>query len=458
MATLANAHEIAEYRAAIAVPESRAILAVRTEDGYRLPRIFIPSRMRPAQQLRSAIHAVWKLDVLVLEFLDGIVGFPSCVIAQLLAPASGSELTAVPINAMRGRDLAEAEYHQIVSLFLGECCTTPFCRIGWIDEAVAWVETVTGRRISSKSGIEQLNAGGAFTLVKLRTDDSEDYWIKATGKPNAHELSTTFLLSLLCGEFLPELIATKPEWNAWVMSGKGSPLSELPSDPVALSNFLQDAVESMAKLQLRTIGREEDLLAAGAIDHRVDVLMSHSDAMFTYLEECMQLQTSTKAFRLGKDRLEELKGIFDKLCKRLFVLNIPDAVIHGDMNLANIVNGNIHCQFIDWSEAYVGNPFITLQHLLLLNQLADPELKQTIDLDLKDKYRSVMAKMCDPTAIDEAFLYMPLLAAVSTLYGRGDWLMTQRREEPHRRALARTLARYMERSSRNPALQTVLDI
>jgi hypothetical protein len=172
----------------------------------------------------------------------------------------------------------------------------------------------------------------------------------------------------------------------------------------------------------------------------------------------MRLQTSTNVPPVEICRLQELKRIFEKVCRRMKVLDIPNAVVHGDMSLANILRGNQHCQFIDWCETYVGNPLITLEHLLLLNQLNNPELKEFVDRVLKEKYKSVISTVCDPATLDEGFIYSPLLAAASALYGRGDWLATSRREEPHRRAYARTLARHMERAARSPTLYSALGI
>jgi hypothetical protein len=457
MAVSATTLETVEYRAVIVVPKSSAVLAEETVDGYRLPRISIPLRARPAQQLRKAIQSKWALNVLILEFVKGDDGPASCVMAELLAPAVGSNLIAISLGQISDSDLTEGERVTLVSL-LTEECANPFARIGWVDEASTWLETVTGQRILSKSDVEQLNAGGAFTLLRFHTEDGADYWMKATGEPNAHELSITSLLSRLCDGYLPKLIATRPDWNAWLMSGGASPIPELPTDSVMLFSLLEGAVESMAELQLRTMGREQDLLKAGAFDQGMDILLAHSDALFTYLEECMQLQTSTKVPRIEKGRLEELKQIFESVCGRLSALGLPNAVVHGDMSLANILRGDGYCQFIDWCETYVGNPLITLEHLLLLNQLTNPELKDFIDHVLKAKYRTVMSKVCDVTAIDEGMIYTPFLAAASALYGRGTWLETCCREQPYRQAWARTLARHMDWAARNPAMQSTLGI
>jgi hypothetical protein len=457
MAATATIHETVEYRAVIVEPRSRGVLGLATVQGYRLPRVLIPRWVRPAQQLRETIRTSWSLNTLILEFITEDDCSSPCVVAELLAPTGHSNLNEIPLDKISSPDLSEGERFALMSLLNGESAS-PFSRIGWIDTATAWVETATGRKISSKSDVDQLNAGGAFTLLRFRTEHCMDYWMKATGEPNAHELSITSLLSRLCGDYLPQFVASRPEWNAWLMSGSGVPISEMPTDSVMLFNLLEDAVKSMADFQLRSMGREQDLLNAGAFDQRMSALLAHSDALFTYLEECMQLQTSGKAPRITKTRLQELKLVFERVCERMDALGIPNAVVHGDMSLANILRGNEHCQFIDWCETYVGNPLITLQHILLLNQLTNPELKEFIDHQLMARYRSAISKACSEEAISEGLIYMPLVAATSALYGRGDWLTTSRREEPHRRVYARTLARHMERAAGSPTLLGALGL
>jgi hypothetical protein len=444
-----------EYRAVIVQRDSPSLLVDVADDGYRLPRIAIPQWTRATPQLRNAIQNTWKVRALILDVLAGEMSTAPCVVAELFPDKAISHLTMIPLSRLPGSELSIAERSVIGSLLDGRA-KSPFYRVGWIDEAASWVETATGRSISAKRDIEQWNAGNGFALVRFRTHDSWDYWLKATGEPNAHELSVTALLSRLCGDYLPAFIDSKPEWNAWIMSGEATGLPCLPSDSFALFRFLEDAVESMAELQLRTEGKELNLLEAGAFDQGIDALSAQSAALFEYLEEAMTLQTSTKVPRIATDRLRELKTIFDDVCNCVDVLDLPECVVHGDMSLSNILAGGGHCQFIDWCEAYVGNPLITLQHLLLLNQLQNPELKVLIDRILCERYRNVMLKLCDPAAIETGFIYMPFLAAYSTLYGRGNWLSTRLRDDPHRQAYARNLARHMDRAAKDLVLPGAL--
>jgi Phosphotransferase enzyme family len=447
--------ETMEYSLVLVEPHSRRVLALDAVGGYRLPRVRIPENTRRAEQLRKAVKNACGLHVLILDLLAARDGSPLCAVAEVLIPDQNSELQEVMVEQISSPELSELQRAHLTSLLSGDT-DSPFAQIGWIEEAVAWMESVTHRNLSSKSGIEQYNVGGSFSLVRFHTADDWHYWLKATGEPNAHELAVTSLLSKLGEDYLPEMISSRPAWNAWLMSGQASGVTDLPSDPFELFRLLEDAVESMAELQLKTEGHGSDLLRAGAFDQSTEVFQAHSEALFDYLEEAMSLQTSTNAPRLEKRRLQEIRAIFEDVCRRMEELDLPETIVHGDMNDGNILTGLGHCQFIDWCEAYVGNPLISLQHLLLLNRVESAEIRAFMNRVLKERYRDVWTAMCDPEDLEDGLVYMPVLAAASALYGRGDWLTTPQRDETHRQAHARCLARHMDRAARAPELLLAL--
>ena len=447
--------ETIEYSVVLVQPHSRRVLALDAVGDYCLPRVRIAENRRRAEQLRKAIKKAYGLHVLILDLLAARDGSPPCAVAEVLVLGQNSELQEIRIEQISSPELSELQRAHLASLLSGDT-DSPFARIGWIEEAIAWMESATHRKLSSKSGIEQYNVGGPFSLVRFRTDDNGHYWLKATGAPNAHELAVTSLLAKLGEDYLPEMISSRPAWNAWLMSGQASGVTELPSDPFELFRLLEDAVESMANLQMKTEGHGLELLHVGAFDHSTEVFQAHSDAMFDYLEETMSLQTSTKAPRLEKRRLQEICLIFRDVCRRMEELDLPETIVHGDLNDGNILTGLGHCQFIDWCEAYVGNPLISLQHLLLLNRVESAEIRAFINRLLKERYMDVWTPICDPHDLEDGVVYMPILAAASALYGRGDWLTTSERNEPHRQAHARCLARHMDRAARAPELLLTL--
>jgi hypothetical protein len=449
--------EMFEYQVILVRPDTRKVFVIDAFDGSRFPRVSVPQRTRPAQQLQKSIRAMWNLNVIFLDYLPQSEPSPFSIVAEVLSEGESSGLKPIGLDQVQHSELSDQQREQLATMLTEHSVAhSPFSQVGWIDEAIAWVEKETRRSITSKASIQQYNAGGAFSLVRFSMTGGRDYWLKATGKPNGHEMSITAHLSKLVTDYLPELVAVNPPWNAWLMSGEATPMTELPTEPQQLFKFLEDAVESMAELQMQAAGNGPDLLDAGAFDQGIAVFQKYSEALFDYIEEAMHLQVSTKAPRLEQRRLREIRATFDAVCDRMAELGLPETIVHGDLNRGNILTGVGHCQFIDWCEAYVGNPLVTLQHLLLLNKVKHREPREFINRHLKQKYRNVWAINHNPTLFDEGFVYMPILAIASTLYGRGDWLHSSQRDDPRRQSYARTLARCMDRAAREPALLEAL--
>jgi hypothetical protein len=372
-----DASEMTEYRLVLVQPVSHTVLILDAKGRGWLPRVRIPRRTRSAEQLGRAIKAVWGVDVFLLDFLTSQGTFSTLAIAELIGPNTSNTLTPVELDSIPMEEIPGPERDHLADVLAGRT-GSPFSRIGWIEEAVAWLESTTQKRLLSKSSIHQLNAGGSFALVRFQTEDSQPYWLKAAGQPNTHEMSLTLLLSELCGDYLPTVISSKPSWNAWLASEEATRIAELPTDPGKLCPLLESAVISMAHLQIRTAGHHLELLDAGAFDQGIPHLQERSEAVFDYLEEAMALQTPTKALPISGTRLQEIRMIFEDVCGRVERLRLPQTIVHGDLNCGNILHRPRGCQFIDWPEAYVGNPLISLEHLLRLNHVDDLKERSSV--------------------------------------------------------------------------------
>jgi hypothetical protein len=431
-----------EYRVVIVQPESHGVLALASAGIFRLPRVRIPSMTRPARELQKAIKATWGITAFILGTCVAPDGASPCAVAELRSRQVSSDFEEVALDRIMSSELTSEERHDCQFLFEGKSAL-PVTRMGWIDDAIDWAASVTGRRFSAENDVEQLNAGGGFVLLRLCSDDGKSYWLKATGVPNLHELSITSCLSGLHPEFLPKLVAIRNDWNAWLTEDAGEQLSA----PAAGAVFVK-AIKSFASLQTRTIGTVDILLAAGAFDQHIPVLRCHLDDVVAFLIDAMARQTSAKVAPLRRHRVLELGEILgDALCQ-LEALAIPDALIHNDLNLGNILYDGTRCVFTDWSEAAVGNPFLSFERFRLLNRNSEGELMRVYSEGWRE-YRS-------QTIIDRVYQLMPLLSIFTYLYGRGDWLVDTSKVTPQFESYARSLARHMDRAAQSPELQEAL--
>jgi aminoglycoside phosphotransferase len=447
--------EVVEYRVVLIDPGSRKVLGHTEGSVFHLLRVSIPARTRVARQLRVELLRRWGIGVVVLDLLSFGEDDTPCAVAELLKTNPPVHFPAVRVDEIPDDELSELERTQLLRV-LGNDATNPFSRVGWMEEAIAWVESTTGRSVCSKAGVEQYNAGATFTLLHFSMEGGQSYWLKATGAPNSHERHVTRLLSTLCPSCLPRIVAEKPEWNAWLMTGEAGDLISLPTDPKDLLRLLGQVVRSLAELQIKTVGRESLLFDAGALDQRLDVIRTNANGLFAYIAEAMSLQTSTKVPCIEADRLKEMQEIFEKLCDRVERLGIPSTILHGDMNLGNLLFTEERCQLIDWCEGYVGHPLVTFQHILLLNPTEDLAVKAWVTDALKEIYFAAMSTICDPRNLTEGFTWMGFLAAASALYGRGNWPSADLRGDSARLGYARSIARHMDRSAREPAFMKAL--
>ena len=316
-----------------------------------------------------------------------------------------------------------------------------------MNDAQEWIKSfVNDREVDFTDQIRQLNACGTFALVRFANKRGPAYWLKAVGEPNAHEFAVTLYLAQNCPGYLAKLVCARTDWNAWVTEEKGQPLPR----PIPLCQ-VEQAVTRWAEIQTALVSKADELSGCGCIDQRVEVLQAHIDTLIAYLARAMERQTSTKVPRLGERRLRELGEMLQTACSSMRALDIPNSLIHNDLNSGNILFDGASCVFTDWSEAYVGNPFLVFQQLCALVS-RDEDTSLPWVQRLRALYKSRWCDFLTDTQMDRAFALTPLLAVLSCLYGRGSWLKSSRREDPDFQGYARSLARYMDRAARNPQL------
>lgn len=448
-------NELDEYRVLLAQPPTGQIFLTEEDGVLRVPRVMIPKWTRPALTLREAVDEKWHARAMVVDFLPDHPAPQNCAVLEILQtdwrPAKG-DLIPVGADSASACGLSDCAQAALQEILQGRCGSRgPFSRLGWMKEAQEWIKSaVTDREISFTDQTCQLNACGTFALVRFTTKCGRAYWLKAVGEPNTHEFGVTKYLSQHCVTHLPELVCDRADWNAWVTRESGRRLERpLPLPQVEL------AVTRMAEMQTRFIGKTKDLLARGCADHRVEILGAHIDEVISYLVEAMEHQTSTKVPRLPEPRLIELGAIMHAACSAMRYLNIPDSILHDDLNTGNILFDGSQCVFIDWSEAYVGNPFLIFQQLCALMTSCENTALPSVQ-HLRAVYKNQWRSFLTDKQMNRVFTLTPILAVLSRLYERGSWLSSPEWDDLPTHGYRRSLARYMDRAARDPQLLEVL--
>jgi hypothetical protein len=279
--------------------------------------------------------------------------------------------------------------------------------------------------------------------VRFGTARGPAYWLKATGSPNVHELAVTRALAHYSPEFVPPLIAERIDWNAWVTEEVGLPLCDVLS-----LHALERSTHSLARLQIASGSRVDDLLASGCFDQRLEILRTHLPELIQYLELTMTRQTSTRVSPIEGTRLHELGRLLEVACSELESIGIPDTLIHNDMNLRNVLFDGERAVFTDWSEACISCPFLTFQHLWI--QAADADQTLIWASRIRAIYKSHWACILSDFQIERALSLCPPIAIASFLYGRDVSFTSPYRNLDQVQSYARSLTRHMERAVQAP--------
>jgi hypothetical protein len=435
------------HRLVLIAPAAKSILVDEVRRGFHLPRISIPRWSRPAEQIQRAIEERWGIRSIVIDLLRDTSSRDTTVVAEVIRQSEAMFIPGhrwVPLSAIAQDEVKGSRWILIDKLLAGGTTGRgPFFRLGWIEEALHWISGIINvDRSQFTEDTKQLNASSRSSLIKVGLTGSPSYWFKASGEGNVGERQITAMLSDRFPEFLPVFVASRNDWNAWLMRDSGLSLEEIGSVDSAL---LEHIALKLAELQRASVAHVDALLDCGCDDQRISILRDAIPQLLPFLEEAMTMQEVETVRRIGPDRLEEIMEILADACFEMEDIGIPDALVHGDINLGNILIDNDKCVFTDWARASIGNPLVTFEHLKLQFTQANT---QTFSLRLFEVYKSAWLPMLSERQIKRAAILVPLIATAAYLHSRRDWLNSSRRYEPQVQIYTRSLVRQMDRVAR----------
>jgi hypothetical protein len=112
-----------------------------------------------------------------------------------------------------------------------------------------------------------------------------------------------------------------------------------------------------AGLQRRSAEQAAELIAAGCLDRRLEVLEQQIEPLVADPEAVA---------RLRADEVEELRRqapLFREACRRLADTGLPPTLVHGDLHVGNVARLDGELVYFDWTDACVAHPFIDLLSL-----------------------------------------------------------------------------------------------
>ena len=217
------------YRVIVLAQNGTEVLVVPDGDRLALPAVNIPRWQRVAESLTAAVNAEWGEEVICLIEPDvSASANPTEIRYQATEHLGANGKSKIPTqwisaSALSPDSLTGASDYLAIQQSIAPCSAQengspsgPFARLGWFKELREWVETVIEPLGFHLNGnVRQLNASPSFSLVRFETDGPA-LWFKAVGEPNQKEFLITSTLSHLFPNYLPRVLANRPEWNGWL--------------------------------------------------------------------------------------------------------------------------------------------------------------------------------------------------------------------------------------------------
>jgi hypothetical protein len=313
-------------------------------------------------------------------------------------------------------------------------------RAGWLDEVRDWTTAcLAPRGLELSGGWTQYNMGPNFSLLRFDTSGSP-VWFKAVGHPNSREFDITLCLAALGIPHIPRTFASRSDWHAWLSFAADG----RHPDETGEEDRWKIVARCLARLQIQSLGHAGALLRSGCQDLRTEALDAAIEPCVGKFAALMEMQSVASPARLRAVDLRLIEKRLKAACRESAVLEAPSALGHSDFNAGNILVDRRQACFLDWAQAHVGSPFLTLEYLtLLIGRCASGAAERVHDL--RSEYLRPWRKFCSAAQIARLADLTPLLAvfayAVVCLGGCEDIRDLSVKQAGYIRSLARRALR-----------------
>lgn len=230
----------------------------------------------------------------------------------------------------------------------------------WRAEIDGWVEErLAERGIRVTGAIEQPHLYPWSTVLRVPTNEGLVY-AKATLAGFDHEPRLTAALAGWRPDIMPVVLAID-DARGWMLTRDAGPMLRTitRTDPPNLAPWLE-ILPRYAEFQIEMIPRAGNLLALGAIDHRLATLPGQLALM---LADDASLRIGPPD-GLTDDEIERLQALtprFAGMCDELAGYGIPETLQHDDFHDGNIFIGGGRVTFADWAECCISHPFFSMR-------------------------------------------------------------------------------------------------
>lgn len=221
----------------------------------------------------------------------------------------------------------------------------------WIAEVVEWIDA----QVDRMGDVDQVHSYPWATAIRVPTKTGQ-VWFKACLDELAHEVGTLELLSARRPDLVPRVLASDRARGWLLLEDAGERMRELESRPGHLERW-EEAVALYAQLQLEAAPDADDFAAAGVPDRRGSVAAQ----LARVLED--ERATKPKTDELDDAEIDRLRALVPRLAAEeaeLDALGLPYTIQHDDLHDANVFVRDGGYRIIDWGDACVTNPLLSL--------------------------------------------------------------------------------------------------
>lgn len=262
---------------------------------------------------------------------------------------TGAEVDTVPLAHAHLRPVLAHWFHEQVTGSVPPE-RPPWGAPGWLTRAQTWITEQVAADGAVLTGDITLVRKWCITCMLKAPTDRGDLYVKAVPPTFAREIAVTRLLSSRHPAHIPSIVAWDSDQRWLMLRDFGGTILGECKDPDVWAR----AVRDFAALQIDMAGQTDALLAAGAMDYRLDSIHARLDAMLA--DEAFMHNDD----RFGADsvaRLRQLAPRIHTMLDELDAIGLPQSIIHGDFHVYNVAAREQHTIFFDWTDAGVGHLF-----------------------------------------------------------------------------------------------------
>lgn len=215
----------------------------------------------------------------------------------------------------------------------------------FLAAAHAWIH----QQLDDETGgpvlqVEQTHVTPWSTVMRV-TARHQVLWFKANDESMRHEAALTALLAARSGERVCRPTAYDPVTGWMLMTDMSPRLREVVAEERSTDRW-HEVLDAYARIQLACEDQVDALLALGVPDRRLATLPGAYADLLAGLDD-------------ADPRLPGPETV-EAMCAGLAALGLPDTIQHDDLHDGQVFVPHGHAHVLDWGDACVSHPFLTL--------------------------------------------------------------------------------------------------